>query len=69
MQEPNTSIEDVLTQESYLVNEATERTKCLLDAKYEPVRLEQIVAVCNHINLKTARTANLENSKTYLMVV
>jgi len=34
MQEPNTSIEDgYLVQESELVNEATERNKCSLDAK------------------------------------
>jgi len=33
-----------------VVDEATQRLKCILDAKYESADLEQIVAQCTNLN-------------------
>ena len=38
------------TDDSDAMQEATERVKRILDAKYEPANLDEIVENCNHLN-------------------
>jgi len=53
MRDPDTTIEDgYQIQESEILYEATERTKRILDAKYEAVTPQQIVDGCDHLTQK-----------------
>jgi len=51
MWDPNTLMEEsYVIHESEILYEATERTKRILDAKYEPVTPQEIINGCDHLN-------------------
>jgi len=51
MRDPNTLMEEnFVIHESEILYEATERTKRILEAKYEAVTLQEIIDGCDHLN-------------------
>ena len=61
MRDPDSSMEDgYAIHESEILYEATERTKCILEAKYKPVTPQEIIDGCDHLR---------DNEKQELLVL
>ena len=51
MKDPDSDLSEAQVVDSKHVEDATERIKKILDAKYEPANLDEVVADCKHLTI------------------